>query len=247
MVSGNLRTRQLGRAMMALALALTATGVAAAAYKWVDEKGGVHYSDKVPPDVVNRSSVVINREGVQTRRIDAVLTPEQVRAQEADAERRQAQAKQQEDVLRRDRALLGSYSTEGEIDLARNRALGVIDAVIKSSTSYREQLLKRKNDLDTKIAAFQGKPMPPVYERDSENLKQELARQAELVELKRKEKESVAARYDADKLRWRELMAAKAKGGPAGAGSASAASAAATNAASPAEGSASPAGATARR
>lgn len=241
MVSGNFRTRQVGRAVMALALALTATGVPAATYKWVDEQGRVHYSDKVPPDVVNRSSVVINREGVQTRRIDAALTPEQVRAQDADAERRQAHTKQQEDVLRRDRALLGSYSTEGEIDLARNRALGVIDAVIKSAMSYREQLLKRKNDLDAKIATFQGKAIPAVYERDSENLKQELTRQAELVELKRKEKDSVAARYDADKLRWRELMAAraKAKGGPAGAGSASAAGGA--------EGSASPAGATARR
>ena len=35
--------------------------------------------------------------------------------------------------------------------------------------------------------------------------------EVDTAEIKRKEKESVAARYEADRQRWRELMAAKAK------------------------------------
>jgi len=38
-------------------MALSAPGVHAATYKWVDDQGVVHYTDKMPPEAINKGSV----------------------------------------------------------------------------------------------------------------------------------------------------------------------------------------------
>lgn len=183
---------------------------AAATYKWVDDKGVVHYTDKMPPDAVNRGNVELSKDGVPVRKMDPALTPEQRRAREQEDERRRTLAKQQEETTRRDRALLASYASEGEIDLARARAVGTIDAVLQSTTAYSEQLAKRRAELEAKIAGVKSGPVPAVYERELAGVKEELARQAELSAAKRKELAAITAKYDADKARYRELAALKA-------------------------------------
>ena len=193
---------------LGMAVLLPCTAPASAAmYKWVDDKGVVHYTDKVPPDQVDRSTVELNRQGVPVKRTDAAPTLEQRRARALEEERRRQASRQQEEVSRRDRALLASYTSEGEIDLARNRALGTIDAALQSATAYSDRLKQRKVELEAKRTQYK-QSIPPVLEREYENITDELARQGELIVQKRKEMASVAARYDADKLRYRELSAA---------------------------------------
>lgn len=184
-----------------------------ATYKWVDDKGVVHYTDKVPTDAVDRGNVEISKDGVALRKVDPALTAEQRRAREQEEERRKVVNKQQEDVARRDRALLASYASEGEIDLARNRVLNTIDAMLQSANAYSEQIDKRKGELAVKMATYTNRPVPAVFEREFESLNEELGRQAELVVIKRKEMTAVNARYDADKARWRELSIAKPPNG----------------------------------
>lgn len=195
---------------------LTSNGVAlGATYKWVDEKGVVHYSDKVPAEALDKGSIELSKAGVPLRRVEPAPTAEQRRAREQEDERKRLLAKQQEEVARRDRALLASYTSEGEIDLARNRAVNTLDAVIQSATAYSERLTKRKNELTQQIAGYKNKQVPAVFEREYENVNGELDRQAELVVVKRKEMVAVAAKYDIDKARWRELSAAKPQAGSA--------------------------------
>jgi hypothetical protein len=98
-------------------------GCAAATYKWVDEKGVVHYTDKLPPDAVDKASTELSKQGVPVNKTDKALTPEQRRAKEQEAEKAKENARLQEEIARRDRALVASYTSEAEIDLARNRSL----------------------------------------------------------------------------------------------------------------------------
>ena len=51
--------------------------------------------------------------------------------------------------------------------------------------------------------------MPAALERELETINAELAKQDDLLALKQKEVVAVNAKYDADKTRWRELIAAK--------------------------------------
>jgi hypothetical protein len=198
----------LGWCIVALATLLFAAPQArGATYKWVDEKGVVHYSDKIPPEAINKGSVEINKHGVAVRRTDPAPTPEQRRARELEELRRQELAREREEIDRRDRALLATYTTESEIDLARRRALNTIDAQVQGAASYSTLLNKRKAELDARKAGLGGKPVPPVLERELANIDTELQKQAELIAVKKKEIAVVNARYDLDKKRWADLRA----------------------------------------
>jgi hypothetical protein len=196
-------------ALIGLAL-WAATGVVhATTYKWVDEKGVVHYSDKVPPEAASKSRVELNAQGIPVKKTERALTPEQIRAQEEEQARAIIVDKQRAEIARRDRALLSSYTTEKDIDLARDRALRTIEAVVQSAESYAQKLNVRKAEAETKKAGFAGKPVPAVIERELEAISVESAQQAELIAQKKREAQAVRERYDADKQRWRELVATK--------------------------------------
>src|SRR2546426_6642247 len=70
--------------------------------------------------------VVMDNQGRVIRTLAPEPTREAVAAKAADAERALAAAKADEEQKRKDRILLDSYTTEGEIDLARNRATSVL-------------------------------------------------------------------------------------------------------------------------
>lgn len=222
--------RSLRRAVaMALVIAtVLAAGMASPAhaqtYKWTDDKGVVHYTDKIPPEAINKGNVQLDKNGTPVKRTDPALTPEQRRKIAEDQVRAEQLARDRELVDRRDRALLATYTVEGEIDLARRRALSTIEQQIQSASAYTVQLNKRKSDVDQRKAALGDKPVPPVLEREIANIDTELARQADLVSAKEKEIVVVNARYDADKKRWRELRAAteaQMRGAPPPAGTTS--------------------------
>jgi hypothetical protein len=190
----------------AAALALAGSALAAT-YKWVDDKGVVHYSDKIPPEIVDKGSTELSKQGVLVKRTDPAPTAEQRRAKAAEEERQKVIAREREVVDRRDRALLQSYTSEDEIDLARNRALSTIDSQLQSAQAYSVQLTKRRQELDKNRKAFGDKPVPPAIDRELESIGSELAKQDTFIAEKKHENAVVTARYDADKQRWRELRA----------------------------------------
>lgn len=188
-------------------LLLAAPHARAATYKWVDEKGVIHYTDKIPPEAVNKGNVEINKHGVAVKRTDPAPTAEQRRAREQEEIRQQQLAREREEIDRRDRALLATYTTESEIDLARNRALSTIDAQVQGASKYTTLLTKRKVELDAKKSALGDKPVPMVLERELANIDSELQKQEALIAAKKKEVAVVNARYDLDKKRWAGLRA----------------------------------------
>jgi hypothetical protein len=198
-------------AALAVLALLAAPGPArAATYKWVDEKGVVHYTDHMPPEAVNKGNAELNKQGVTVKTTDPTPTAEQRRAKEEEEARQREIVRQQEERARRDRALLSSYTSESEIDLARNRSLRTIESVVQSSKAYTEQLTRRKKELEAKKKTdYATKPMPATMERELETITTELAKQDDLLFLKQQEVVTVNAKYDADKKRWRELVAAK--------------------------------------
>ena len=188
------------------ALALSALGSAAAAtYKWVDDQGVVHYSDKVPPEAVGKGATVLDKQGRATKKIEPTPTPEEIKAKAAAEEQQRELARSIEAQARRDRALLQSYTDEAEIDIARNRALATIDTQIKSAQSYSVELTRQQQGLKKKKAGYGDKPVPIEVERELNTVDVELSRQTSLIKQKTEEISAVNARYDADKQRWHEI------------------------------------------
>ncbi|HET8875788.1 MAG TPA: DUF4124 domain-containing protein [Casimicrobiaceae bacterium] len=197
-------------ALLLCALVATAAGRAhAALYKWIDEHGIVHYSDKLPIEAVNRANSELSRQAITLHKTEQARPAVQRVAKSGDNDEQKLREAERERLLamRRDRALLESYANEAEIDLAKSRAMATIDGQLQSAHAFVAQMSKRRRELDDKKPTFAPRPVPGAIVREIETIDAEVARQNELIAAKQKESAAVAARYDADKQRFRELRA----------------------------------------
>jgi hypothetical protein len=203
---------------LALALAIFAAPVHAAGglYKWTDDKGITHYSDQMPPDAVNKGTTVFDKQGRPVKKIEAAPTPEQQKAREAEEERTKTQARLREEQTRKDMALLQSYTSEEEIEYSRTRAIGAVNGQIKSAELYSADLTRRQQELESKKAALNGKPLPQAQENELLSLTNEIERQKGLLALKKDEIATINARYDTDKKRWQDIRNDQSRSSAAG-------------------------------
>jgi hypothetical protein len=198
---------------------ITLAGLAAVAiavgpqkmYKWVDDKGVVHYTDTLPPDAVDKGNVELNKQGVAIGKTDPNATPEQRRAREAEIERAKQEAKDEQEKARLDRALLDSYTSEQDIELAKSRALKTIEQSVESARAYIAQLNKRKEAMATAKLPPNDKNAAAVNERELARINSDLEQQGEFLNRKQTEMANLIASYDSDKERWRAARARDSK------------------------------------
>jgi hypothetical protein len=189
---------------------------AAGMYKWTDDKGIVHYSDQMPAEAVNKGTVVFDKQGRPIKKIEAAPTAEQVKAKEAEDDRQRALARVRDEQTRKDMALLQSYTSEDEIDFARNRAISAVSDQIKSAEDYTAKMTGRQQELGKQKSALGDKPVPSALENELKGLNDEIGRQARLLAQKKDELATINARYDVDKRRWQEIKADQARSAAAG-------------------------------
>ena len=187
-----------------LAVLLSAGAAQAGMYRWVDGNGRVHYSDTLPSTYQKSGAAEMSKQGVVIKRTqsEAERRAEGVQLEE---ERLAEQARQQQAQL--DRALTQTYTTEAEIDLARDRALEHHKLAIKGTQLRAKTVADNLAELKERAARLikAGRPIPP-------NLKEQLDQVSkESLELRRSvlnHEEAlmkVREKYDTDKLRFREL------------------------------------------
>jgi len=185
-----------------------AAGTAAAAggmYKWTDDQGVVHYTDRIPPESVSKGATVLDKQGRSVKTIDPAPTAEQRKAIEAEAERQRDVAKANAEQARRDRALTQSFSSEAEIDVARARAVSTMEAQLTTIGAYIADMTRRKQELEKRKAGYGAKPVPASLDTELSSVTEELARQNALLAQKKEALAAVGKKYDADKKRWQEI------------------------------------------
>ncbi len=177
----------------------------AAMYRWVDGNGRVHYSDTLPPTYQKSGAAEMNKQGLVIKRTQSEVERKEEAERQAEQERIQ-QTQQQQAQL--DRALTSTYTTEAEIDLARDRALEHHHLAIKGAEIRAKAVEVNIVELKARIARVEkaGHMVGP-------GLTEPLAQASkERLDLKRtiltNEEAMVKVRekYDADKLRFRELV-----------------------------------------
>ncbi len=171
-------------------------------YKCVDGAGKVYYSDKLNPDCGQGTE--LNRHGVIMKKKEIVKPAQNGQPVKTDVV---AMAKTTREQERPDRALMATYTTEEEIDAARDRSLALpaqgTKAIENKLDKVNLQLTELKKQADT--LATQKKPLPPHLLEDVSGSQKEIASlEAELAQRK-VQSDSIRAKYDSDKLRFREL------------------------------------------
>lgn len=157
--------------------------------------------DPPPPQCLSRPKTVFKK-GV-AREIEAPPTAEQRIAREAAATRKIEEDKRADEQARRDRALLGSYTSEKDIDKARDRALAEIEKNATQASARLETALKRQKKLEQDKEFYLKKPLPAQLQAQIRDNDKEIAAQQKALQEKDAAMAAIRARFDADRERYR--------------------------------------------
>ncbi len=200
-------------ALLALGLANFAPALATT-YRWVDQNGKVQYSDVMPPNQAGQGHAELDKQGrvvKETRRNR--LSPEEQKRQAETAARANADKRKQEALRRRDQALLATYTSETEIDLAQNRAIELENLNIRG-------LKTRQNAAAAKLALANANLARAGKSGQSEHsghvqmrneAQRELAQIAEAIRVRETAIENIKVQFAQDAKRFLELKAQESK------------------------------------
>ena len=195
----------------ALAIAIAALPMAADAqsYRCVGKDGKKYYGQSVPPQCLGMPVELLNAQGMLVRRIDASASAAEREKKAAEEEERKKREALTKEEGRRNRALLATYTSEKEIDNARARALEENQLAVKDVEGKIAALRQRRSALVKELDFYQGKNKPPIkLDQDIKNSEIDLKAQEGLLASKKKEVDSINAKYDDDKKRYLELTKA---------------------------------------
>jgi Spy/CpxP family protein refolding chaperone len=187
-------------------LTLAPAAAEAQTYRCVSKDGKRYYGSTIPHECYGMPVEQLNSQGMLVRRIDPEGTEKARLAKDAaDAKKREEDAAARE-AGRRNRALLATYTSEKDIDEARARALAENSKAIKEVESTLEAVRKRQAGYGKELEFYKGKNEAPAKLRDDiKNAEDELKAQQQLLEAKKRETDSINARFDDDKKRYAAL------------------------------------------
>ncbi len=193
---------------------------AQALFKCVDEKGVTHYGDTMPPQCAAKPVSEMNKQGLVVKKYEPPPTPEQLKAQSEEKALRAENTKKVNAQRRKDKALLGTYDSEREFDVARDREIAQLDMRIKNLSVSGEDADKKMEKLNTEMEFYKAgkgkhskaREIPPQLVSDFSRVQGVRGNIDVEIERIEEEKRTIAARYEADKVRWQRLTAGMTPG-----------------------------------
>ena len=194
-------------------IALLFAPVAGATFKCVDEQGRTQIGDTPPAGCANVVMYEISRSGHIMRRIDPTPTPEQVKARDEKEHQRRETEKREAEERRRDKALLATFASEKEFDVARDRNIEPLNGRIRSAQERMkgidERMAKIEQDMEFyksgKSRSGKEREVPHAIVAEQQRLADEKKTLAANIVANEKEIVAQRERFERDKKRWIEL------------------------------------------
>lgn len=178
----------------------------AALYRWVDSNGRVQYGDTLPVTYQKSGAAELSKQGQVIKR----TASEAEREVEVTNKIEQAKLKRAaDDQARLDRALTSTYTTEAEIDLARDRALAHHDLAIKGAQMRAKAVATNMKELKARVDrnTQSKKPIPPNLQMQLDQIQNERKELFRTIVQNKEAMVQVREKYEADKQRFRMLLA----------------------------------------
>lgn len=140
-----------------------------ASFRWVDDKGVIHYGDRIPPEYAKRERSVLNDQGVEVGRLPAQRTPEQIAADERTAELQRKQ-------LQHDSFLLSTYQSVHDIEQLRDTRLQQLADQRASTQNYLDSLNGRLGQLQSRVQNFKPYSSAPNARAVPDQLAEDIVR-----------------------------------------------------------------------
>lgn len=178
-------------------------------YRWVDENGEVHYSDKVPANQSKPGKAILNDRGMTVDHIDAAKTPEQIAEEKRRQRLLEEQRRRDAEQAAYDRVLLNTFHNEQDIIHARDSKLAALENMIRIAQHTITQLQDTREALIARAARIEraGNPVPAELEENLRDIRRQIEGKEEYIAGKRTEQDEIRAKYEGDIRRYRELRA----------------------------------------
>ncbi|MDO8787180.1 MAG: hypothetical protein Q7J42_03805 [Sulfuritalea sp.] len=198
-------------ALLFVSTAVLALGAAAQTriYCCDDARGRKVCGDFLPTECQGRAYEERDNKGFVSKKVEAPLTAEQQTRRNAEIAKKEEEKKKAGEERRRTLALLSTYSSEKDINSARDRALAAVDKNLKQAQQRLEEANKKKKKLETDKEFYKGKPLPDQVKAEVRDNEKEIAAQQGAVDAKAKEMEDVRARFADERKRYLELTGKK--------------------------------------
>lgn len=178
--------------------------------KCVGKDGKTYVGSTMHPQCTGQAVDQMNKDGHVVKRTEAMLSPEQRAAKEAEdrlkKEKAAEAARKEQEETRKNKALLSTYGSEKDIEIARSGALADNEKAVVQTKAKIAQIEKVGTGLKKELEFYTGKNKPPAkLSQDIQNNEIDLKAQQALLAAKSKEVDVINARYDEDKRRYLEL------------------------------------------
>ncbi len=187
-----------------LLISISTTVDAAKLYKWVDEDGKVHYSDKMPPDQIKNAHQELNQHGVVKEKVDRALTPEEQKAKAAELKKQRNLLEQQrleaERVEKERNALIKSYSSAEQITRLKSERVIALKRNIQMAEENLVIQNKNLNDLLKRAADKErsGEVVSDTFLNQIEQIKTQIENQKGFITDKTNEISATEEKYDTE-------------------------------------------------
>ena len=161
--------------------------------------------DTLPEQCRGRAYRILDSGGNIVKEVGAPLTPEQKAELILENKRRKQLEDAGREQRRRDQALLDTYTTAEDIDLAQKKAEADVNLAIQATNERIATAQKKRKKFADEAEFYKKKALPPELEKDLRAIDHEIRLQQELIALKQKEFDTLKAKYDADRKRYFEL------------------------------------------
>ncbi len=185
-----------------LVFLLIGFSVEAKLYKWTDENGKVHYSDKMPPDQIKNAHEKLSDQGLVKEKVERDLTDEEKSAQAASIKEQRELAEQQA----RDKArlakerntILMSYSSPEQIIRLKQERISALERNIE--TAKNNLIIQEKNHKDMMSRAADkersGEVVSDVFLSQIDQIKNQIDFQKQFILDKTAEITATEEKYD---------------------------------------------------
>jgi hypothetical protein len=161
--------------------------------------------DSLPTQCRGQAYRILDGGGNVVREVGPPLTAEQKAEQAAEARRRKQMEEEARELRRKDQALLDTYATPKDIDLAQGKAEGDVNIAIRNAEMSIAASQNKRKKFEAEAEFYQKKKLPAQLEKELRTIDHEIKVQQELIDVKKREQEAVRSKYDTDRKRYFEL------------------------------------------
>lgn len=173
--------------------------------------GKTFSGDRPPQECANADMRELNRDGSVRRVLARPLTQDELRARAFEAKKRLEEEDKQLAQRRRDKSLLEAYASDEEIEAARVKSLESATQAMARAKLRISDLNGERKKLDDEAEFYKKRVLPDQIKRSFVSNQQEVSQAEKILNDALIETQRINERYDAEKKRFRELLAQGAR------------------------------------